>query len=195
MENNSEDILYGSFPLLEKLQMLAEWMPLLGRLQLVAAATNPHDQALAVVAAALMGLAWAGPVVADGKDDIKYRKSVMKAVGGHWGAMKLIIGGKSGNKADLVGHAEALAGLAKAATSAFPKGSGPEAGKTAALPEIWTKPDDFKKVTLAFISEADKMVAAAKTGDMGVLGKQLGIMGKGACGACHKPFRAKKKKK
>lgn len=44
-----EEIEYGSFPLIEKLKLLAEWAPLLSRLQLVAVATTPHAQALAVV--------------------------------------------------------------------------------------------------------------------------------------------------
>jgi len=76
MENNSEDILYGSFPLLEKLQMLAEWMPLLGRLQLVAAATNPHDQALAVVVAAQ----WAAGKTETDLDDnsLRHLEAVLK---------------------------------------------------------------------------------------------------------------------
>ena len=40
---------YGSFPLFEKLRLLAEWSPLLSRLQLVATARTPYDQAVAVV--------------------------------------------------------------------------------------------------------------------------------------------------
>ena len=44
-----DEIEYGSFPLIEKLKLLAEWAPLLSRLQLVAVAKTPHEQALAVV--------------------------------------------------------------------------------------------------------------------------------------------------
>lgn len=44
-----EEIEYGAFPLIEKLKLLAEWAPLLSRLQLVAVAKTPHEQALAVV--------------------------------------------------------------------------------------------------------------------------------------------------
>lgn len=40
---------FGSFPLIEKLKLLAEWSPLLSRLQLIAVANTPHEQALAVV--------------------------------------------------------------------------------------------------------------------------------------------------
>lgn len=44
-----------SMSLFDKLKMLAEWSPLIGKLQAIAAASNPHDQALAVMAA----LEWA----------------------------------------------------------------------------------------------------------------------------------------
>jgi hypothetical protein len=48
MENEEE--LYGAgFPLFEKLKLLAEWAPLLARLQSIADAKTPHDQALAIV--------------------------------------------------------------------------------------------------------------------------------------------------
>ena len=48
MENEEE--LYGAgFPLLDKLKLLAEWAPLLARLQGIANATTPHEQALAIV--------------------------------------------------------------------------------------------------------------------------------------------------
>jgi hypothetical protein len=51
-----DEELYGAgFPLFEKLKLLAEWAPLLARLQAVAAADKPHEQALAVVNA----LQWA----------------------------------------------------------------------------------------------------------------------------------------
>lgn len=46
----SEDELYGaSLPIFEKLKLLAEWAPLIGRLQGVMSAETPYDQSLAVV--------------------------------------------------------------------------------------------------------------------------------------------------
>jgi hypothetical protein len=46
----SEEELYGAgFPLFEKLKLLAEWAPLIARLQAVAGAETPHDRAVAVV--------------------------------------------------------------------------------------------------------------------------------------------------
>lgn len=49
MEESEE---YGALPLFDKLRLLAEWMPLVNRIQLIAAAQTPHEQALAVIDAA-----------------------------------------------------------------------------------------------------------------------------------------------
>jgi hypothetical protein len=51
--------------LFSKLKLLAEWAPLLNRLQMVALAKEPHDQALAVVSA----LQWAAGKSATEMDD------------------------------------------------------------------------------------------------------------------------------
>ena len=51
--------------LFSKLRMLAEWAPLLNRLQMIALAKEPHDQALAVVSA----LQWAAGKSANTIDD------------------------------------------------------------------------------------------------------------------------------
>jgi len=51
--------------LFSKLKLLAEWAPLLNRLQMVALAKEPHDQALAVVSA----LQWAAGKSATDIDD------------------------------------------------------------------------------------------------------------------------------
>ena len=51
-----EEELYGAgLPLLDKLKLLAEWAPLLGRLQSVLDAKDEHEKALAIVKA----LQWA----------------------------------------------------------------------------------------------------------------------------------------
>ena len=127
-----------------------------------------------------------------GEAAIKYRKAVMKAVGGHMGAMGSILkeGDGLGSIAD---HAAAMAALAKiTAAEAFPQKSGPMDGETEALPAIWEKPDDFKKVTMAFVAEAEKLAEVAKGGDKAAIGAQLGALGKNGCKACHDDFRQKK---
>lgn len=126
------------------------------------------------------------------ENDITYRKSVMKSIGGHMKAMSLIVKGEAGDMKDLGTHATAMAGLAKAAATAFPKESSAMDGKTEALMAVWEKPEDFKKVTMAFIAEADKLTAAVQSGDKGAIGAQLGELGKNGCKACHDNFREKK---
>lgn len=49
MEERPEDLYGANLPILEKLKLLAEWAPLLGRLQAVVTADTPHAQAVAVV--------------------------------------------------------------------------------------------------------------------------------------------------
>ena len=67
---------YGSFALIEKLKLLAEWSPLLSRLQLVAVAKTPHEQALAVVST----LQWAAGKSQTNLDDeaLRHVEAVLK---------------------------------------------------------------------------------------------------------------------
>lgn len=130
-------------------------------------------------------------IAAASEDDITYRKSVMKAVGGHMKSIALIVKGQAGDMKDIASHATAMAGLAKATATAFPEGSSPMDGKTEALMAVWEKPDEFKQVTMAFIAETEKLAEAAKSGDKGAIGAQLGALGKNGCKACHDNFREK----
>ncbi len=144
----------------------------------------------AVLIAASTLLLGATAASASGEDDIKYRQTNYKAVGAHMGAMAAILKGEVAHKDQLAGHADALAMIAANAPSLFPEGSGPDAGETKAKAEIWSDPEGFKEVLAGFDTAAANVAAAAKTGDMAAFGaafKQLG----GACGACHKAYRAK----
>jgi hypothetical protein len=47
--DNEEEIYGAGMPLLERLKLIAEWAPLIGRLQAVMDADTPYDQATAVV--------------------------------------------------------------------------------------------------------------------------------------------------
>ena len=85
-----------------------------------------------------------------------------------------------------------MAGLAQAALSAFPKDSSKMDGDTEATMDVWDKPDEFKKVAMAFVDHSNKLAEAAKSGDKGTIGSALGALGKNACKACHDGFREKK---
>ncbi len=70
----------------------------------------------------------------------------------------------------------------------FPKGSGPEAGKTRALPEIWAKPAEFTDAQKKFSDAAGKLLAAAKSHDAAAVQDAFKNTG-GACKNCHETFR------
>lgn len=70
----------------------------------------------------------------------------------------------------------------------FPAGSGPEAGKTQALAEIWSKPAEFKAAMKLFADSAPKLSAAADAGDINAVKAAFGDVGK-SCKNCHDNFR------
>jgi cytochrome c556 len=122
---------------------------------------------------------------------IKTRQDDLKAMGG---ALKAIFDQlKSGmpDKAVVLDSAKKIDGYAADLPTWFPQGTGPEAGvKTAAKPEIWAQPAEFKTDAESLKTEADKLLQVAMAGDMAALGAQAQATGK-ACGTCHKTFRVK----
>jgi cytochrome c556 len=71
----------------------------------------------------------------------------------------------------------------------FPKGTGPEAGKTRALPEIWSKPADFEAAQKMLSDRAPKLLAAVKSKDIEAVKAAFKETG-GACKNCHDTFRS-----
>jgi cytochrome c556 len=71
----------------------------------------------------------------------------------------------------------------------FPAGTGPEAGKTQSLAEIWSKPEEFKAAMKLFSESAPKLYAAANGGDIAAVKTAFGEVGK-TCKNCHEKFRA-----
>ena len=70
------------------------------------------------------GAGMAGSAAADSANDIKYRKTHMKAMAGHIGAIFMVLKGEAGDKSHIAGHAAALAAIGAMAPSLFPTGSG-----------------------------------------------------------------------
>lgn len=143
-----------------------------------------------VLTGAVFGLI-ALPAMAQEEGIIKYRQSVMKANSAHFSAIAGILKGQVNFTDDLKIHARALADLAKIAAHVFPEGS--DFGVTRAKEEIWSKPQEFKKVMMAFQMESAKLATIAEGGDIKAFGAQFKALGKNACGTCHKAFREKKK--
>jgi len=85
--------------------------------------------------------------------------------------------------------AATIAGLSVRANGWFPKGTGPELGKTGAKPEIWQKPQDFTAKLRSFQAAAQAFNAAARSGDMNAIKARYADLG-GACKACHDSYRS-----
>lgn len=88
--------------------------------------------------------------------------------------------------------ANTLAEQAKYVGSQFPKGSGPEAGKTGAKTEIWANPQDFTAKLSDFQKAAATFNQAAAGNDLAAIKKSFEDLG-GTCKACHDKYRAEMK--
>jgi cytochrome c556 len=123
---------------------------------------------------------------------VKYRKSVMKAIGGHTGAIAAVVKGEVSYGTHVANHARGIKDMSLIVPEIFPDNSGPmDYADTGALPGIWEESAKFKQAVTAFQSAAAKFAAIAEGGDMQAIGAGLGDLGK-TCGGCHKPFRKKK---
>ena len=129
------------------------------------------------------------PVSADDTGAIKYRQSVMKAVGGHMGGAVAIIKGQVPYKDDLVAHATGLNDMANVAANAFKQKT--QGGKTRAKPNIWEDADDFGQKIEDLKKATADFLAAAKSGGPEAAGAKLGAVGD-TCKGFHKKYRAKK---
>jgi cytochrome c556 len=78
--------------------------------------------------------------------------------------------------------------LAPKASGWFPAGTGPDAGKTHALPAVWEKPDEFSARMRDMQAAAPAFHAAAQSGDMNRIKPAMATLGK-SCKACHDTFR------
>lgn len=135
------------------------------------------------IAALLAGLSLPS-AAAEVADIAKHREATMKAVGGHFGAMSALQKGVPAGEGELAMHAQALADLAKIVPATFPEGS--LTPKSHATPDIWKKPEAFKKVLDKYQQASAAMPAAAAKGgpELAEAMKALG----GTCKSCHDDF-------
>ena len=127
--------------------------------------------------------------LADSKGIIKYRQNVMKATGGHMGAIVDILKNDLALQAHILDHARSINQNSKMILEMFPKGS--DFGETKAKPSIWKNWSKFETASKAFVRESTTLAKVAESGDMKALSKQFRATGK-TCGGCHKDFRERK---
>jgi len=151
---------------------------------------NRHSLLLAATLVLFTGVVPVAGAESDPEDIIKYRKSMMKAIGGHMAASAAIVNGKVNYKGDLADHAKAIQALTKDVAGLFPKDS--DFGDTDALDAVWKKPADFKKRADDAKTRAAAFAKVAATGDMAKSGAAFKELND-ACKACHKDFRKEQK--
>ncbi len=131
--------------------------------------------------------------VVESANVITYRQNVMKAIGGHIGAISGVVKGEVSFTGDVANHARGIAEMSKVVPHVFPKGTDNAMHEdTRALPAIWEDMGKFDAAVKAFQAASANLVKVAEAGDPAAFGGALGELGK-SCGGCHKPFRAEKK--
>ena len=150
---------------------------------------NLRNSALAAGAIAIsMAVAGSFSVAqSTGEGAIKYRQSVMSAIGGHMGAIARIVRGEADQGDHLLAHAQAISALSGMVTDAFEENA--EGADNDALPEIWSDWDGFAGKAGDLETAAAAFVAAVETGDGAAIGEALGGVGNG-CQGCHENYRA-----
>ncbi|MEO6198941.1 MAG: cytochrome c [Sphingomicrobium sp.] len=89
-------------------------------------------------------------------------------------------------------NAATMNALARKSSLWFPQGTGPEAGKTRALADVWNKPEDFAARMKTFQLASARLNAAARAGDTAAATAAFGDLGK-SCKACHDLYRSEDK--
>jgi len=120
---------------------------------------------------------------------IKYRQTVMDAIGSNMGG----IGDILKNRLDLPGHLESharqIAEGSRLIGPAFAKAV--SEGATDAKAEIWVDKAGFKEAIAELEHKARALESAASSGDATAIGPAVKALGK-SCGGCHKSFRKPK---
>lgn len=126
---------------------------------------------------------------AEPEELIKYRKNVMKSIGGHMGNAGAILFGKVDQKDHLMVHINGLQAASMLTRDVFPEDSA--IGETGAKQEIWDQPEDFAKAVEALETAVNNLAEVAQGGDMGQIVDAYKKVG-GSCKGCHDDFRQKK---
>jgi cytochrome c556 len=143
---------------------------------------------LAVVGTAF---AMASPALAQfakPEDAVKYRQSALFVMAQHFGRIGAMASGRApyDAKAAIV-NAELVAMISKLPWAGFGPGTD-KVTPTRAKPEIWTESAKFKEGHEKLVTEAEKLLTAAKTNNLDNLKVAFGAMAN-TCKGCHDSFR------
>lgn len=121
---------------------------------------------------------------------VRARKGVMRANNKHWKALKAAV--KNGDMKAAKKAGKKLYGSAKKISKVFKKNE--NAIESRALPSVWKNKGKFNLLADGLGANAAVFYQVwATSGNKKQISAAMKRIGKN-CGACHKPFRAKKKK-
>lgn len=137
----------------------------------------------------------AGSVVADEQLDpqpvIEGRQSALRDIGAAFKGITDELRKTAPSLPQIRHYARQIDDLARQQTFWFPAGTGPEADiETAAKPEIWQQPAQFKAAQAAFGEQVTKLVSVAAADNVPAIKSQWQALGK-TCKGCHDKFREK----
>jgi cytochrome c556 len=144
---------------------------------------------IAVLSVIAFGLIAAAPSRDQALKIMHDRHEGMETIGKTAKALHRELAGSSPNLANVRTAAAGIANLSRKASGWFPKGTGPELGKTGAKPEIWQNWPDFTAKLHNFQAAAKMFNAAAASGDVAAIKARYADLG-GTCKACHDKYRA-----
>jgi cytochrome c556 len=150
--------------------------------------SSPRIRILASLA--LAGIA--APLLAAPADQVHTRVDGFRELGAAFKAVNDGLRSPTPQTVLIQMSARQIRNAATAMRSWFPAGSGPESGvKTAAKPDIWTRPADFRRAQDAFAAQAAAFQAAANGGNVDAI--RIATRNLGAtCKGCHDQFRVPK---
>lgn len=122
-------------------------------------------------------------------DAIHARQGQFREIGTAFKAINDELKKDTQGKFAMATSARQISGDLRQVRGLFPAGSNAGA-KTAALPAIWTDHAKFDALNAASTTEADKLVAAIRTGDATAIRTQAKVLG-ASCQTCHQQFRAR----
>lgn len=146
----------------------------------------------AACAMVLTGFLFVSPSFAEDERTLRgvqaARVSVMKSVSRAMRRVKVHVGKENYGRAARA--AEEIALLAAAIPYLSPRGSA--FGETRIKAEVWSRFDDYKSLAARSSETAESVAKAAGAKDKSAAMEAFAALG-GTCGACHRPYRKKKR--
>lgn len=149
-------------------------------------------RAAAVVAGVAFGFGSIIVAQAQMADAITKRQEAMKGQGAAMRALTPMVRGEQPwNQQTAIQAAMNINESSKQIAALFPQGTGPDKGKTDALPVIWEKWADFQAAAKSLEASSGRALELARAGDEAGFKAHFPNVGR-SCGGCHEPFRVKK---